>query len=951
MERMNMSTSPSSSCLPQLGPVTLAPPSHLASVPAGGSELLPHLLPSSANSSPYMSPWDPACVLPLSHEYASHGEASEIAPAASAGPIDTGVAEDARERQNGITDASVAPSLLQRAHPLSLFAPLSRNIQVVCRLRPMTKEKGACVDPKHSERALTVPSSASGRASTNTIHARYPSSLSSTSVNSTGTGNRLAQDFVFDHVFGEDSSQASVFEKIGSQLVHAVCSGFNATILAYGQSSSGKTYTIIGDHASEEGFSDGGAAHGEGIHSIDAQQTCETSERRRRGVPGSDHGDSLGVVKGTPSLSHDGMADGSIGNERTQTRKREDGKTSGSPNVGDGDGLLPRMIQALFTWMKHHEDPRVRRRVLVAAIEIYNENVRDLIGGKCGLKIQRRKHRRKGEGCVSIVGLQEESPQSPVEAFAILDKTIKARRAGSTRMNAESSRSHFIFSLTLEETLLETGDLKVGRLTVVDLAGSERVAKTGSVGATLQEGSMINKSLTCLGKVISTLGAISERAHDTGSSGPSAALSTEGSFTGSSSAIPSAPSSSPPVSQAQQSTAASLPISSFVPYRDSKLTRVLQDALGGNSNTCLILTCSPDAVHMSESLSTLRFGQRAMCVRNTPKVNVERAHDENDVPAIKKHQQIILEYEKFTAHLMTWAHEILLNLVQSQISQGAPYPAYTAVHDGHAPPGLSLSPLSSPLHASSSRDFKESPQQAQGLCRLPSSRNKTQGHTIAASGAEHLKDNGRSSFEKTATDARSSRESLFSALESILSAMPSAPESLMLARPQKADFLSKIKQNVIDLLTMREHDEDEMHDRTGGRHPKNTAMELQKVEGEPKLALRVQRTEMSRVSPQPRKKTTTTEKKALASGLANGVNEKHKACPWTMPTLHAHLLHVHGTHAEVVTATKYHCLQQVLKMIPHICCHEFRANSKPIDAYAGLFGVHTTQTGLHLPLL
>ena len=146
------------------------------------------------------------------------------------------------------------------------------------------------------------------------------------------------------------------------------------------------------------------------------------------------------------------------------------------------------------------------------------------------------------------------------------------RSVAATLMNAEQSRSHSIFILTVTQSNLEDMSCKTGKLYLVDLAGSEKVDKTGATGQTLEEAKNINKSLTTLGKVITAL--------------------TDKKAT-------------------------------HIPYRESKLTRILQESLGGNSRTALIITCSPHPYNESETLSTLRFGTRARNIKNQPKVNRE----------------------------------------------------------------------------------------------------------------------------------------------------------------------------------------------------------------------------------------------------------------------------------------------------------------------------------------
>ena len=146
------------------------------------------------------------------------------------------------------------------------------------------------------------------------------------------------------------------------------------------------------------------------------------------------------------------------------------------------------------------------------------------------------------------------------------------RATAATKMNDRSSRSHSLFVLTIIMANSEDGSCKTGKLYLVDLAGSEKIAKTGAVGSTLEEAKSINLSLTTLSKVIS---ALTDRK------------------------------------------------ASHVPYRESKLTRILSESLGGNSKTCLILTLSPHPYNDAETLSSLRFGAKARNVKNAPKVNRE----------------------------------------------------------------------------------------------------------------------------------------------------------------------------------------------------------------------------------------------------------------------------------------------------------------------------------------
>ncbi|KAF2070629.1 hypothetical protein CYY_008053 [Polysphondylium violaceum] len=156
-------------------------------------------------------------------------------------------------------------------------------------------------------------------------------------------------------------------------------------------------------------------------------------------------------------------------------------------------------------------------------------------------------------------------------------------------MNAESSRSHSIFILSIQQKNLKEGSLKSGKLYLVDLAGSEKISKTGAQGTTLDEAKMINKSLSSLGNVINAL--------------------TDGKST-------------------------------HIPYRDSKLTRVLQESLGGNSRTTLVINCSPSSYNEAETLSTLRFGSRAKNIKNKAKINQERSAAELKILLSKAEKEI-----------------------------------------------------------------------------------------------------------------------------------------------------------------------------------------------------------------------------------------------------------------------------------------------------------------------
>ena len=229
-------------------------------------------------------------------------------------------------------------------------------------------------------------------------------------------------------------------------------------------------------------------------------------------------------------------------------------------------GIIPRMISHVFKHIYKHEDTDFM--IKVSMIEIYQEKIRDLFDvSRVNLNI--REDSIKG---IYVDGASERYVGCPNDVLALLEMGSANRAQAATNMNEHSSRSHSIFILTINQTNKKEGYSKIGKLYLVDLAGSEKISKTGATGHTLEEAKIINKSLTTLGRVINNL--------------------TDGKST-------------------------------HIPYRESKLTRVLQESLGGNSKTCLIITCSPSIYNESESLSTLRFGERAKKIKNKPKINKE----------------------------------------------------------------------------------------------------------------------------------------------------------------------------------------------------------------------------------------------------------------------------------------------------------------------------------------
>ncbi|XP_075406442.1 kinesin-1 heavy chain isoform X2 [Tenrec ecaudatus] len=232
----------------------------------------------------------------------------------------------------------------------------------------------------------------------------------------------------------------------------------------------------------------------------------------------------------------------------------------------DGMGIIPRIVQDIFNYI-YSMDENLEFHIKVSYFEIYLDKIRDLLDvSKTNLSVHEDKNR-----VPYVKGCTERFVCSPDEVMDTIDEGKSNRHVAVTNMNEHSSRSHSIFLINVKQENTQTEQKLSGKLYLVDLAGSEKVSKTGAEGAVLDEAKNINKSLSALGNVISALA--------------------EG--------------------------------NTYVPYRDSKMTRILQDSLGGNCRTTIVICCSPSSYNESETKSTLLFGQRAKTIKNTVCVNVE----------------------------------------------------------------------------------------------------------------------------------------------------------------------------------------------------------------------------------------------------------------------------------------------------------------------------------------
>merc|ERR1719340_445072 len=242
--------------------------------------------------------------------------------------------------------------------------------------------------------------------------------------------------------------------------------------------------------------------------------------------------------------------------------------------IGDPtlQGIIPRIVNDIFNHIYSMEE-NLEFHIKVSYFEIYLDKVRDLLDPS---KVNLAVHEDKDK-VVYVKGATERFVSSPEEVFEVIEEGKSNRHVAVTNMNEHSSRSHSIFLINVKQENLENQKKLSGKLYLVDLAGSEKVSKTGAEGAVLDEAKNINKSLSALGNVIAAL-ADGNKSH--------------------------------------------------IPYRDSKLTRILQESLGGNAKTTIVICASPASFNESETKSTLDFGKRAKTIKNVVAVNQELTAEE-----------------------------------------------------------------------------------------------------------------------------------------------------------------------------------------------------------------------------------------------------------------------------------------------------------------------------------
>ena len=259
----------------------------------------------------------------------------------------------------------------------------------------------------------------------------------------------------------------------------------------------------------------------------------------------------------------------------------------------DKKGIIPRIVSEIFKRMEIIDD--VDFTIKLSVVEIYKEMLFDLLTGKNNLKIIESKHK------INIENLSQIYLSDLNEFFDYAELSQRNRKVAETKLNHNSSRSHCIMILEVIQNFKKEKIIKKGILNLVDLAGSEKISKTCAVGETLLEAKKINLSLSTLGNVIHSLTSKDSSVH--------------------------------------------------IPYRDSKLTRILKESLGGNYKTYLIVTCSPHSFNLDEIISSLNFAKRVKTIKNKYKINIKYSYEELQDLVDKLNERLNLAHNQINKFL------------------------------------------------------------------------------------------------------------------------------------------------------------------------------------------------------------------------------------------------------------------------------------------------------------
>lgn len=409
-------------------------------------------------------------------------------------------------------------------------------------------------------------------------------------------------EYTYDRVYDIQNSNYMIFNDYIKHNIKNVFHGINCSIMAYGQTNSGKTYTMLGNF--------------EFINNL--YKLCVDNKENE-------------IIDDKVSLTYE---------ELTNCISKE------PHNIG----VIPSCINFIFNYINfnkrkdippEHKDVK-EFTVTLSIIEIYNEIIFDLISGESNLVVQSL-DAKSNESVIK--NLTEVEIDNIISALYYLEQGVNNRKIAFTNMNKASSRSHLIFIVKIKRFMFDSNTMKNGKLCLVDLAGSERLKQTKATGSVKIEATMINKSLTVLSKVINALAVmqIKEKIVKTGKDNKENPTDTENEDI-EHEKLNEAEEKEKEQNEEQETNKEAVklpkgkstntkkvktePATSHIPYRDSKLTRVLSDSLGNSCKSILICTLAAQYKYLSETASTIKFAQRAKMVKAKPVVREEKMDQE-----------------------------------------------------------------------------------------------------------------------------------------------------------------------------------------------------------------------------------------------------------------------------------------------------------------------------------
>jgi len=466
----------------------------------------------------------------------------------------------------------------------------SKNIRVSLRLRPMNKLEQS----RRSRNCVEV----------------HPPGLYGTTELTVDSPLEGEYDFNFDQVFESDASQAAVYAHAGAPFAKKLIGGFNCAIIVYGQSGSGKTYTMLGNQYSKNG----------------SKYTVDHPEFSQKSISNNES------------------------NKEENKRSDRDIEERTKEEIDEHSGIIPRILNNIFDVMDD-SPANIEFTVRVSYIEIYLEQIRDLLNpSNHFLKIADSSPLSNGRPTQNnkikktlepnhIEGLSELCCIDESDVLSLLARGNAYRVISDQKNQTDLKQSHAIFILKIEQKDTITKKSMISKLFLVDMAGSEADGKgkpslkKGKPGSAVYqlETKIINRAHSAMGNVLKALADNMQK------------------------------------QKTQKLPSPSLPKN--VPYRESKLTRILRDAFGLNCFTTFVLTASPATFNISATIATMRFGQKCRRIENNPMVNVVSAPEEFnlELEILKRRESELVLLVQTLAVECEWIKTEITNDVKSAV--------------------------------------------------------------------------------------------------------------------------------------------------------------------------------------------------------------------------------------------------------------------------------------------